>query len=107
ECGTTGQPDCYSRATVFQIDESTKIATLLWEDLPGYYSFWGGSINQLGNDNVEFDLTAPVVPPAPGILSEVQEVTQEPSPQIVWQMDIGGANAYRAYRVPSLYPGVT
>src|SRR4029077_16370858 len=56
ECGTTGQPDCYSRATVFQIDESTKIATLLWEDLPGYYSFWGGSINQLGNDNVEFDL---------------------------------------------------
>jgi arylsulfate sulfotransferase len=33
-------------------------------------------------------------------------VTQTESPQIVWQMNIIGASAYRGYRIPSLYPGV-
>jgi arylsulfate sulfotransferase len=106
ECNQYGIPACYSRATIFDIDESTKVANLQWEDTPGYFGFWGGSENQLENGNVEFDLNAPLIPPYPGVLAEVQEVTQQPSPQIVWKMDIGGANAYRAYRVPSLYPGV-
>lgn len=98
---------CYSRATVFQIDESTRVATLQWEDLPGFFSYWGGSLNQLVNGNVEFDLCDPLVPPATGVVSEVQEVTATSNPQVVWKMDIGSLNAYRAYRVPSLYPGVS
>jgi len=28
------------------------------------------------------------------------------TPVTVWQMDIAGQWAYRAYRIPSLYPGV-
>jgi hypothetical protein len=106
--GTLCTTNCYSRATHFQLDEGTMVANLVWTDSPGYFSFWGGSINQLANGNVEFDLNAPSVPPAPNIAAEVQEVTQTPIPQILWQMDFSSpSTAYRAYRVPSLYPGVT
>jgi arylsulfate sulfotransferase len=99
---------CYSRATVFQIDESTMIVDLLWENLPGDFSFWGGSINQLANGNIEYDVNAPTPPPDPDLASEIQEVTQTSTPQIVWKLDLPfPSNAYRAYRVPSLYPGVT
>ena len=109
-CGTAPLfTPCYSRATLFQLDESTMSANLLWDTLPGDFSFWGGSINQLGNGNVEFDINAPTPPPGPNIGSEVQEVTQTSTPQVVWKLDVNSAaeNAYRAYRVPSLYPGVT
>jgi arylsulfate sulfotransferase len=95
-------PACYSRAAIFQVDESTYLASLLWQDLPGFYSFWGGSIGVLGNGNVEFDSTSPSGGPS----SQIMEVTQTDSPQIVWQMSTTGQNAYRGYRIPSLYPGV-
>ena len=39
--------------------------------------------------------------------SQITEVTNSASPQIVWQMTISGSYAYRGYRIPSLYPGVT
>jgi len=107
-CGTAGAPACYSRATVFQLDESAMSANLLWDNIPGYYSLWGGSINQLANGNIEFDANALNVPPVPNVVSEVQEVTQTATPHLVWKMDIPTPMfAYRAYRVPSLYPGVT
>ena len=100
---------CYSRAQVFQLDENGKVAELSWQSLPGYLSIWGGSVNQLPNGNVEFDMNAPGLFPIPNLASEVQEVTQTPTPQMVWKMDIAPVPlyAYRAYRVPSLYPGVS
>jgi arylsulfate sulfotransferase len=107
-CKLPGPPDCYSRATIFQVDENSMIANLVWQDLPGYFSVWGGSVNQLSNGNVEFDFNAPLNPPSPNVASEVQEVTQTDTPQVIWKMDIPlPMFAYRAYRVPSLYPGVT
>ena len=105
ECGPPPSPVCYSRATIYEVDESAMVADLPWDTLPGYFSIWGGSINQLENGNVEFDINSPQTPTT--IASEVQEVTQTSSPQIVWQMVFSDSNAYRAYRVPSLYPGVT
>lgn len=100
-------PWCYSRPTVFQVDESAMVANLVWAEQLPYYGVWGGSINQLSNGNVEFDLNAPAVPPATNVASQVEEVTQTATPQIVWQMDIASpSTAYRAYRVPSLYNGV-
>jgi len=103
-----GTPACYSRATLFQIDESAMTADLQWADVQSGYSLWGGSITELANGNVEFDLNSPVIPPAPGIASQVQEVTQTSSPEVVWQMDLPAPSfAYRAYRVPSLYNGVS
>lgn len=102
-CGVGSGPACYSRATIFQIDEAAKTANLLWDYLPGFYSWWGGSIGQLSNGNMEFDMTIPTNTTA----SQVTEVTQTGNPQVVWQLNITGENAYRTSRIPSLYPGVT
>jgi arylsulfate sulfotransferase len=102
-------PICYSRATIFQVDESSMVANLLWADEQPPFGEWGGSINQLGNGNVEFDLNDPEFPTISGEASYVQEVTQTSPPQVVWQMNVFPVsdNAYRAYRFPSLYNGVT
>jgi arylsulfate sulfotransferase len=103
-CGSTASaPACYSRATIFQIDESTKIASLVWQDLPGYFSPWGGSIGALSNGDMEFDSSQPFN----AISSQITEVTPTDTPQTVWQMNITGEWAYRGRRIPSLYPGVT
>jgi arylsulfate sulfotransferase len=107
-CPVPGPPDCYSRGTIYQIDESAKVANLLWSYKPGNFSIWGGSINQLANGNVEFDLNSPANAPGSNYASLVQEVTQTSTPSVVWEMDLPlPMNAYRAYRVPSLYPGVS
>ena len=103
-----GTPPCYSRATLFQIDESAMTANLTWSDLQTDYSIWGGSINQMENGNVEFDLNSPIIQSAPNLASQVKEVTQTSNPQVVWEMNFTEPYfAYRAYRVPSLYNGVT
>jgi arylsulfate sulfotransferase len=105
-CGSSSSaPACYSRATIYQVDESTSLATPLWAYLPGFYSFWGGSIGILSNGDAEFDSSEPF--PANSSASLIMEVTHTGNPQIVWEMMISGANAYRGYRIPSLYPGVT
>lgn len=104
--GSTCQTNCYSRGTIFQVDEATHLATLMWEDSPGIFSAWGGSIGTLDNGDVEFDLCDLIIPTATAA-SQVMEVTQTANPQTVWQLNLTGANAYRAYRIPSLYPGVT
>jgi hypothetical protein len=86
-----------------QFSKSTSIANLLWQHLPGYFSFWGGSIDLLSNGDVEFDSSEPFN----NASSQITKVTYTDSPQIVWQITITGSNAYRGYRIPSLYPGVT
>ena len=80
------------------------LASLQWAYSPGFFSFYGGSIDVLSNGDVEFNSSAPF-----GFTdsSEVMEVTQTDSPQVVWQMVVTGAEAYRGFRIPSLYPGVT
>jgi arylsulfate sulfotransferase len=102
-CGEPSAPACYSRATTFQIDENSHIASLDWQFLPGLYSFWGGSIGLLSNGNMEFDVTTTTG----GTMSQIMEVTHTDNPQTVWQLNLSGENAYRAGRIPSLYPGVT
>jgi arylsulfate sulfotransferase len=104
-CSAYSNPNpCYSRATIFDIDQDTKSANLTWTyDPTGVYSYWGGSIFQLDNKDVEFDMTDPFNAAS----SQVMEIAPGASQQIVWQLDITGGNAYRAYRIPSLYPGVS
>jgi len=103
-CGSTASaPACYSRAAIFQIDESTRIASVAWQDLPGFFSPWGGSIGSLSNGDVEFDSSQPFN----DVSSQIMEVTPTDTPQTVWQMNITGEWAYRGKRIPSLYPGVT
>jgi hypothetical protein len=97
-CAETGAPSCpYSTAQVLTIDESAKTATFAFHDTAPAYSFFAGNAEVLGNKNVEFDLAA---------LAQVYEVTPTSPAQTVWQMNILGTYAYRAFRLPSLYPGV-
>jgi hypothetical protein len=49
--------------------------------------------------NVELDASQP----ATTVGSRVIEVTQGPTPDLVWQLDISVPNAYRSYRIASLY----
>jgi hypothetical protein len=101
-CGSTGAPDCYSRPAIFQIDENTKTAQILWA-FPTVYSFWGGDIQELPNSNLFVDVNTP----ADNLSgARILELTQEANPQTVWQLDINGQNSYRTTHLPSLYPGV-
>jgi arylsulfate sulfotransferase len=103
-CGATGAPPCfYSTAMVMQIDEVTKLATIQFNDDPIGYSVFGGNAEVLANGDLEFDMCD--ISQAPD-LAVVYEVTQESQPQIVWQMNLSNDYAYRAFRLPSLYPGV-
>jgi arylsulfate sulfotransferase len=107
-CGSTGAPPClYSTVPVWRIDESAKTATLTFHQIvpPDLYNIFGGNAEQLANGNVEYDLCGlGVGVTAPN--SSVFEVTQESSPQTVWTMQVTGTYLYRAFRIPSLYPGV-
>jgi arylsulfate sulfotransferase len=104
-CSSAGAPPClYSTVPILQIDEWAKTASTSFHYTTPQYSLFGGNAELLRNGNIEFDecslgLTGPH-------RTTVFEVTRQPSPQIVWQMDITGHFAYRAFRIPSLYPGV-
>ncbi len=104
-----GIPLCYSRPVIFQVDESSMVANIVWADPLQDFGTFGGAINQFSNGNVEFELNDPLFPPLLNLASQVQEVTGTTTPQVLWQMNISPASAYayRAYRFPSLYNGVT
>jgi arylsulfate sulfotransferase len=102
-CGVTGQPACFSTVPILDIDETAKTATFVFHPTAGSYSFFGGNAEVLKNGNLEYDECG-ITTPANN--SGVFEVTQTPIPQPVWQMNIAGQYAYRAMRMPSLYPGV-
>jgi arylsulfate sulfotransferase len=105
-CGTTTA--CWSRIPILQLDESAKTATIEWvDDLSPIYSFFGGSSRLLANGNLEFDecAAATTFPPT-AVNAAVYEVSKTSPPETVWQMQITGEYAYRAFRIPSLYPGV-
>ena len=102
-CQVQGGSLCYTTIPVMQIDESAKTATLTFHQIlpPNLYSSFAGDILQLANSNVEYNLAGV------GNDSYVFEVTPVANPTTVWQLHINGTNTYRAYRIPSLYPGVT
>jgi hypothetical protein len=102
-CGTMGAPAClYTTIPVFQIDEGAKTATLTSHQIlpTSLYSSWGGNTELLTNGNIEYDLAGV------GADSDIFEVTHTSTPETVWHMHSTGSNAYRGYRIPSLYPGV-
>lgn len=104
DCGAPGLPACYSSVPVFQLNEYTNTAQVLQErNLSPAYSICCGSADVLANGNLEYDVAADVNTPN---VSYIQEVTQEQSPQLVWQMNVTGQLAYRGFRIPSLYPGI-
>jgi arylsulfate sulfotransferase len=104
-CNTPGLTVCYSSVPVFQLNEYTKTAQVLNEtNLSPAYSICCGNTTQLPNGDLEYDVALDVNTPN---VSYIQEVTQDQPQQLVWQMNINGQLAYRGFRIPSLYPGVT
>ena len=101
QCDSPATIPCYSRPVIFELDETSRIATIEWQYKLPIFSPCCGNVNILQNGDVEFD-TVSFEP----VSSKIQEVTQTPSPEVVWQMDLSGQLAYRAFRIPSLYPGV-
>lgn len=92
----------YSTVPIFRIDENAKTATLIFhQKATGLYNAWGGNIDSLANGDVEYDLCG-VIPSG----SVVREVTMEKDPKTVWSLSIEANFFYRAFRIPSLYPGV-
>ncbi|MBZ5641857.1 MAG: aryl-sulfate sulfotransferase [Acidobacteriia bacterium] len=107
-CGSAGAPPChFTTVPVWQIDETAKTATLTFHQIlpAGLFSNFGGNAERLANGNVEYDLCSVASGPN-GPFSYVYEVTSEASPQTVWSMHVSGTFLYRAFRIPSLYPGV-
>lgn len=102
-CGAAGQPACYSRAAIFQVDEATRTASVVWEDTNLPYSLALGSMRIQTNGDVEFD--EGFISDSP-FKSVVQEVTSDANPQLVWQLNVDHQPGYRIFRLPSLYPGV-
>ncbi len=104
-CTAYGQTPCpFSTAQVYTLDETALTATQTFLYAPNTYSNYGGNAEVLANNDVEFDLCT--VPGGTTIQTSTYEMTQDATPQVVWQMTISGANAYRSFRMPSLYPGV-
>jgi arylsulfate sulfotransferase len=100
-CGSPGVGACYSSVPVLQLDESSKTATVLWQDnLYSVYSICCGDAQLLANGDTEFDVAYDVYTPG---FSHIEEVT--PAQQLVWKMDVANQLAYRGFRIPSLYPG--
>ena len=104
-CAQYKQTPCpFSTAQTYTIDEGAMTASQTFLNTTPTYSFYGGNAEVLKNNDVEFDLCN--VPVTTGFQTAAYQLTPEPSPQIVWQMTLTGANAYRSIRMPSLYPGV-
>ncbi len=103
-CTADGQPLCpyYSTGQLFEIDEDAKTATILTKYVPGEFSFWGGNEEVLANGNLESDFNAGTAKAT----TDIFETTQASNQQVVWHMSFAKANAYRGFRLGSLYPGV-
>jgi arylsulfate sulfotransferase len=102
-CATIGTSPCpYSTVGIYRLDETSKTATLTFHDAVNQFAQFGGDTRALANGNLEFDLCAVAGGPPH---STVMEVTPWPSPGVVWQLDVDQF-AYRAFRIPSFYPGV-
>lgn len=102
-CGTPGAQACYTRVPIFQVNEATKTAGLLWQyNASPEFTVWGGNAQRVGDMRVGFDLNVATNPNS----ARYMEVTQDPDPQTVLQMEVTGQAAYRIVHLPSLYPGV-
>jgi len=102
-CNSAGAPPClYTTVPIMQLDENAKTASFLFHQIipANLYNSFAGDTRVQPNGNVEYNLAGV------GTDSYVFEVTPTDTPQTVWQMDVTNTNTYRAFRMPSLYPGV-
>jgi arylsulfate sulfotransferase len=105
-CTAAGYTVCpFTAVPVYQLDFNAMTATLLFWDMQPEYSVFGGDTMQLANGDIEYDLCSDPTSTG-GTAAAIYEVTNSSTPQVVWQMNLTGQNAYRGFRIPSLYPNV-
>ena len=103
-CTGEGVTPCpYSTAMVFQLDETAMTATIQQHDPTGDYSNFGGNAEVLANGDLEADSCFVAGPPSG---TTTTEMTGDQPSELVWSMHLTPGNAYRSFRMPSLYPGV-
>lgn len=107
-CGPLpGQIPClYSTVPELQIDEAAKTATFQFHQIlpANLYSYFAGNTEILPNGNFEYDLAG--VGTSSYVFEVIPGATIADTPQTVWELQVPGTNTYRAFRLPSLYPGV-
>jgi hypothetical protein len=107
-CGPLpGQTPClYSTAPELRVDENTMTATFLFHPIlpTNLYSGFAGNNELLPNGNFEYNAAGAVGGAV--VLEVTPGATIADTPQTVWQMALPGTATYRAFRQPSLYPGV-
>lgn len=101
-CGSAGAAACYSRPAVFEVNEAARTAQLNWA-YNTVYSYWGGAVQELPNTNIFFNMSTPS---NDSTGARAMELTQEATPQVIWQLEVTGQNSYRTIHLPSLYPQV-
>ena len=101
-------PTPFSRGLILNLDETKMTADISWQYpvSPNFFSFWGGNVNRLPNQNIEVCMSDPIPVGsqqkfAPSFAVEVTVDQQE-----IWRMSTTPSNVYRSNRIPSLYPGV-
>ena len=92
---------CYSTLPVLEINESNMTATMITHYIPPdtFFSFFGGNAELLANNDIQVDFCA----------ANRGALVQELDPQGIdplWQGYTPNADQFKAYRLPSLYPGV-
>lgn len=103
-CTNAGISPCpYSTAKVFNIDETAMTATIQQLDPTGGYSNFGGNAEVLANGNLEADSCYTLVPTTG---TTTTEQTADQPAELVWSMHLSPGNAYRSFRMSSLYPNV-
>jgi arylsulfate sulfotransferase len=100
-CGTQGAAACYSRGIILNIDETARTAQIAFNDPLPLFAFCCGNFGVLGNGNIEIGAGVEY-PQPPSFVFEVDRA----SLKTVWQLSVNNNLAYRAFRIPSLYPGV-
>ncbi len=104
--GATCDPDvlgsCYSRAVIYDIDQTSSTVRTVWEDKLDFLAPFLGSIRVFDDGHVLWNAGS-INGQSEAI---VREVTQDVPPQWVWQADVSDYFVYRSFRLPSLYPGV-
>lgn len=103
-CELKDLPGCTTDAVIYRIDENAKTATIVFRKVypESQYSFFGGNVQSLGNDQMEVDLCA--VGPHSDIYDYALSQGDDAAP--LWHMQVDKTNVYRSERLGSLYPGV-
>jgi len=94
--------NCFSRALILRVQEDRHFAEREWQYLTNVFSAWGVYIERLNDDYIEVAMSQPDLTK---VGSRIVQVTTDSEPLAVWQVDTD-VLFYRAFRLPSLYPGV-